>query len=220
MTLLDLKNLVAFYVDDLNFGYFTETQVKVFLNNAQGEVQKILLQSFENWYLKCVQTTMVANQNSYVLPENFLKCHRLEIITSPGTTAETSVMIEPITLNQQDFLGNGPAQPIGYFLKRNRIVLHPTPDTTYVMRLNYSYRVSEMTLNTDIPDIPEEYHELIALNAAYDCMIKDGRDVSVLDRKMKAYEEMMKRDSEDRKVDRPRMVTITESETGSYGSYF
>lgn len=220
MTREELRNLVLYYCDDLNGGYFTSTQVNVFINNAQGEVQKILLQSYENWYLKCVQTTLVANQNSYVLPTDFLKCHRLEIISSPGTTSETSTMLQPITLNQQDYIRNGPGYPAAYYLRKSRIVLLPSPDSTYTMRLNYSYRVADMTLDTDVPDIPEEYHELIAINAAYDCLIKDGRDVSALDRKLKSYEEMMKRDSEDRKIDRPRMVTITESEVGDYGSIY
>ena len=60
--------------------------------------------------------------------------------------------------------------------KSNRLVLYPAPDTALTLRLYYSPRVTEMSLSTDIPNVPVHYHEFISVLAARDGFIKDGRD--------------------------------------------
>src|SRR5882724_8386671 len=97
MQFSDLQNLVAYTLDDLQFGYFTSTQVKVWLNNAQRETQKRLMKAGNNRYTIPVQTTLVVNQNDYVLPADFKKLHKLEIIISGTAPNESTYPIQPIT---------------------------------------------------------------------------------------------------------------------------
>ena len=78
----EIRDLCLYWLDDLQGAYFTPTQMNVFINNAQREVQKQLIQAFEDYYLKVVQTTTVANQADYILPQDFLKLRRLEIVLS------------------------------------------------------------------------------------------------------------------------------------------
>lgn len=42
------------------------------------------------------------------------------------------------------------------------IVFGPAPDDTYTVRGEYFHRANTMAANTDTPEMPEEYHELIA----------------------------------------------------------
>lgn len=213
MTFADLKNSVAYYLDDLQFGYFTETQVGTWLNAAQKRVQKRLLQAGENYYLRCVQTTLVYNQNDYVLPEDFKKLHRLEIVVSGTAPSETVNPVVPITLNQRDFIPIGNGMPCVYSFKRSRITIQPAPDSTYVMRMFYSYEIADMTLNTDEPDVPETYHELIALYAAEDGFLKDGRSPELLLKKIKEFETQLDQDAEERNQDVSRQIVVT----GNFG---
>lgn len=209
MTLLELKNLVAYWLDDLNFGYFTEAQVTVWLNNAQQEVQKRLIKAAQNYYTKCVQTTLVVNQNSYALPEDFRKEHRLEVILSGTIPNESSVTLNPITMNQQDLVQNGVGTPGWYFISRNKIILQPAPDTALTLKLVYSYRVANMVLNSDVPDVPAHYHELIGLLAAQDGFLKDGRVNDLLLKKIATYEKDMDQDAVERNQDFGRTVIET-----------
>lgn len=209
MTFLELQQLVSFWVDDLNFGYFTQPQVQRFLNNAQKELQKLLLNAGQNYYLKPCQTMTVMNQSDYVLPEDFEKLHRLELVISGTVPNETIMPMYSITLNQKDLITIIPAQPEAYFLKKDRIVLVPAPNVVLPLRLYYSPAVTDMTLDNDVPDAPEQYHEYIAVLAAYDCLLKDGRDPSTLDAKIKYYENMLKMDAQQRLVDSPRRVVDT-----------
>lgn len=212
MTFGELKNLVVYWLDDLAFGYFTEPQVERFLNNAQKEAQKLLVLCGENYYVGCpVETQTVIGQADYVLPTDFLKVNRLEIVESSPETRP----IEPITLNQQDFLPQANAASESYYLRKGSIILVPPPDSVKTLRLTYSYRVADMVSDTEVPDVPEEYHEFLAVLAAYDGLLKDGRPVEAMLEKRRYYEDMMKRAANERTVDRPRRVVVTDMGYGS-----
>lgn len=210
MTLLEIRTLVLSWLDDVNAGYFTVPQVNVFINNAQRECQKRLIKAFQNHYIVCVQTTLVANQNEYILPDNFKDMNRLEIIVSGSPPTETRYPMQTITMNQQDLVANSTTgSPQYYFFKRNRLVVFPVPDQPYVMRMNFTYLVPDMAVDTDVPDLPEEYHELIALLAAEDGFLKDGRANELIEKKIAAYQQMFDEDARKRQQQSPRSVVET-----------
>lgn len=217
MTFLDLQNLVAYNLDDLQFGYFTPTQVKVWLNNAQKRVQKMLIDAGQNYYLTCAQTTMLANQSDYSCPLDFKKLHRMEVILSGSPPNEAIARVLPITLNQQDLVTRGAGTPAVYVIKRNKFTLFPAPDTALVLRIQYTYEVGDMSLDTDLPDAPASYHELVALLACEDGFLKDGRVNDLLLKKIAKFESELKTDSQERQQDLPRNIVMTGNGYGGGG---
>lgn len=220
MTFDDLKNLTAYWLDDLNFGYFTPIQVGSWLNNAQREVQKILLQSRSNFYVTPVQTTLVVNQNDYVLPLDFMTVHRLAVVVSGTPPNESESPLSPMTINQQDMVPSQTGTPQFYFLKKNRIRTYPAPDAALILRMYYSYLVSDMILSTDSPDIPPAYHELLAVLATIDGLMKDGRDLGGMISKRTYYEGLLKEETQERNEDAPRGIVCTGGDMGQMFGYF
>lgn len=226
MTLAELRSLVWYFVDDQqgistgSGGYFTTTQVDVFLNNALQETQKQLLQAGELYYLKTVETVTVAGQQDYVLPTDFLKLHRLEYVLSGTTpTTEDVQMLQWVSLNQSDIISTRQGTPISYALKQDRFSLYPIPDTANkTLRLYYSYRIANLVNTTDVPDIPKEFHEYIAILAAESCFVKDDRSSAQLVEKKAAYLTQFKQISEDRRQDGPRTVLVTTDD--GFGALF
>jgi len=217
--LSDIKNKITYWVDDLLKGYFTDPQLNRFVNDAQLEVQKQLIQAGQNYYVTVSDTQMIIGQKEYVLPSDFLHLHRLEVITSGyATTSESTSPVLPITINQQDRIPFTLGFPQGYYLKSNRIILIPSPDTALYLRLTYSYKVLPLVLDTDILDIPDEYTEMVALLSAMDCFIKDNRDPVQIAAKLTVYNEMLKREAEDRLQDASRSVVSTGDQ--GYGALF
>jgi hypothetical protein len=211
----DLQTLVAFWLDDPNFGYYPIATVKTIINNAQREVQKMLLQSGENWYMQPSNSTTVLGQNEYVLPSDFLVAHRLELVLSGTAPNENIVAIPNITLNQQDLLPNGTGTPEGFYIKKNRIVIYPACDTSgLTLRLYYSALVQDMTNQTDVPDVPTQYQEMIAVLSTLDGLYKDGRDPGPFLQKKSYYETLMKEAAENRDQSGPRMVVQTSDDWG------
>jgi hypothetical protein len=148
----------------------------------------------------------VASQADYLLPSDFLKEHRLEYIPSGyGTTSEVRNPLTCITLNQQDFIPVQLGDPTTYYIKKDRFTVSPIPQTSNLyFRMYYSYKIAELTLTTDIPDVPEEFQEYITLLAAYNGFIKDDRTPSNLVLKITDYKERLKQMAEDRTQDSSR----------------
>ena len=218
MTRSDLRTLVLSWLDDNQGAYFTAAQVNVWLNMAQREVQKLLLQAGENWYMKPVETTMVANQADYVLPTDFMVEHRLEVVLSGTGTTENRQALGPITTNQQDLISIVAGTPTNYYIKKDRITISPTPSQAYILRLYYSPRVVDMASDSDSPDVPEQFMEYVATLAAFDGFIKDDRAPSNLVAKKEWYEKLLKEMSEDRTQDQSRQVVMVNAY--DYGAYF
>lgn len=218
MNLLQLRTLVYSLVDDPQGGYFTPAQVNVYLNNAVKEVQKKLLKAGQNYYVKRVTTPLIVNQRDYILPEDFKKLHRLEIIVSGSAPNETTSVLAPITINQQDLVANQTGQPYVYTIQRNRLILRPAPSTPYKLRLYYSYLAVDMQLDTDIPDVPESYQQLVALYAARDCYLKDGRVADLILSKINSYEKDLDLDATERNEDISRQIVVTGDD--SYGGFY
>lgn len=212
MTLSELRSLCSFWLDDIQQSYFTPTQLNMFLNRALKEVQKYIVGSGQDYYQHCVQTTLVVNQRDYVLPEDFQKLNRLEVVISGTSPNETFSVVSPMTLNQKDQLFAFTGTPGNYYYKNNRLVLEPAPNLPLILRLVYVYIVADMENDYDVPDCPEQYHEMIAILAAIDAFIKDGRDASLLLTKKTEYLERMKQDVDERSIDQSRNV----KESGNY----
>jgi len=223
MNRLELRNLVLYWLDDLNAGYFTEPQVNVWLNNAQQEVQKRLIKAGQNYYLKCVQTQLVINQNKYALPEDFKKVNRIEYVVQ-GTTFPNEIVYQvlPITTNQKDLALQGTGTPQFYSLRKDSIIIYPTPSVTGTLRLFYSYAITDMLTDVDVPDVPRQYQQLISLLACQDGFLKDGRTNDLLQKKLQEYESMFDTDANERQVDTVRAVVMTGDgyNNGYYGGWY
>lgn len=220
MNLGQLRGLTLQWLDDLEAGYFTPTQVNLWLNNAQKEAQKRLLQAGQNYYLICKETTFTINQQEYVLPSDFRKLHRLEVIVSGwGTINESKYMVSPMTLNQEDLVNLTPGDPAFYVLKKSRVKVFPAPSVGYHVRLFYSYLVEDMVVDTDVPDVPEAYHEYLACLATQDGFMRDGRVPDLILKKIAEYEKQMDQDANERLVDQPRQIVET-GENAQHGQFF
>lgn len=212
MTLSQIETLVWSWLDDPLGGYFTKAQIDVWINNAQKEVQKRLLKAGENYYVEKMSGLTIYGQDTYTLPSDFKSCHKFEIVTSGlGTVNEHRVTLTPVTYNQLDAYPSGPALPLVYNFRRNLVTIRPMPDQAYTMYLHQSYRVTDLVNPNDLPDVPEDYTELIAVLATLDGFMKDQRDASqfVLDKKAE-YEKMMNQDAKLRTVSAPRRIVETE----------
>jgi hypothetical protein len=215
MDLADLRTLCVSWLDDPSEGYFTAAQLNVFLNNAQRQVQKLLIQSFESRYVKGVQTTTVANQAFYQVPTDFLKVNRFSVILS-GTneTNEQYIDLQYITPNQENRVLVRSGSSEFYTILNNMFKVLPVPSSAWTLRLYYTYRVTDMTQDTDEPDVPEEYHEMVALYAAVDGFLKDGRANETLMAKLAEYKKQLAEDAADRNIDSARRIVTTQDDFG------
>lgn len=205
MTRSDIKALVLDWVDDVEGRYFT--LVNTWINLAQRRVQMTLLDAGENYYMKPVETLTVSAQADYVLPSDFLVLHRVELILSGTGSTESRRTLREITTNQQGFIPIALGTPTNYIIKKDRLTLSPTPDTSNLtLRIYYSPLVADLSADGEEPDVPEQYHEFVAVVAAMNAFIKDDRAPNNLLVKKKDYEDAISSMKEDRVQESSRQV--------------
>lgn len=213
MTFLELQDLTLSWLDDKNAGYFTRPDVKRWLNLGQRETQKIVIQAFEGHYRVTKQTTLVLYQREYQLPSDFKKLSRLEIILDGAAPqSEAIIRLGKITENQQDLAGPRTGTPNCYYFRGDQLVLVPLPDSAKTLRMTYIYRVADMVNDGDTPDIPEDYHEYLAILASITGLSRDGGQgdkLSAMIKRQADFIEQFKRDAEERNIDEPRTVVQT-----------
>lgn len=216
MNLATLQNMVYSWLDDPNRSYFTLTEVNQWLNNGQREAQKQLLQAGENYYVVKYSGATIANADVYALPADCKEINKLEVVISGTGVNEQRRTLFFRTLVQIDQITTTGSPEI-YTLRKNSIVLRPIPDQAYTLYLHESYRVIDMALTSDIPDVPEDYHEYVAVLATLDGFLKDQRDPSAfVTAKRDFYVDRMRQDAQKRQVGQPRMVHSSDDyETGS-----
>lgn len=216
MTRSEIRTLILTWLDDAQSGYFDATTLNLWINLAQREVQKLLLQAGTNFYMEPVQTLTVSDQADYVLPDDFITLHRLEVVITGTGVNENRQPLGPITTNQQDLVQITSGIPTNYYIKKDRVTVSPTPDNEYVLRLYYSPRVEDLTGDSDTPDVPEQYMEYVAILAAYNGFIKDDRAPENIVAKKAKYEEMLKLMASERTQDVSRQVVQTMSYDSGY----
>lgn len=209
MTRADLRTLISQWVDDVSNGYFTDTTLNTFINNALYEVQKRLILAGENFYINCVTTPTVTNQAEYAAPEDFWGVRRLRLITSGTGINAVKRDLVPISMAEEEqFPRTG--TPTAFYLRKDLIVLVPAPTTnSYTLELEYAYRIPLMSSDSDVPDVPQHFQEYIALLGAYNCFIKDDRVPTILQTKKEEYEKQLDEAADSRVMNRARVVIIT-----------
>lgn len=130
-------------------------------------------------------TDLVDSQADYTIPTNALKIKRIEIKDSGGTwhllkeIDDTQIDIALDEFQETDGV------PRYYRLLRNSIILYPAPasasvTTTDGLKVYFLREIDRFASNdtTQEPGLPEPFHELISMGAAYDFAVMNGLDVA------------------------------------------
>ncbi len=214
MTVLQIQNYVWSLCDDLSGNYFTSAELLIYINQATQETQKKLILSGNNWYITVSTAAIAVGQVSYSPPVDCLKINRLESVLNPGANEERYPLTS-ITLNQKDdfYLDS---DSMAWFFVGNDIHLTPTPKTARILRYYYTYRVPQLTLTSETPDVPSEFHEYIANLVVQRCFLKDGRNADLVERQIQQVEENLKADAIERAQDHASTVVIVENDYAGY----
>jgi hypothetical protein len=71
--------------------------------------------------------------------------------------------------------------PVMAYVQGTKLWFYPTPDEEYSIEYWYKKKVQPLFNNTDVPELPEEWHEAIFLLAAAMCyfdLLEDGRGMN------------------------------------------
>lgn len=208
-TRADIRGRVRFYIDESVQANFTDNDINYAINDVQQDVVLELVQVAEDYFVNSTPSpiTLEAGIQYYTLPADFLKVARVE-------DAQTGLMIPITDLDSQNNFFQTPIPPLvnitaaGYaaMIVGTTIGFTPLPTTPQTVNLYYVPVAPDLQSDTDTTVIPRPYVDLLAIQAAIDCFIKDEADTAALERKYAAKLARLIRTSRDRQQQNPKKV--------------
>lgn len=201
---------------DNSSGFFEDGEMTTWYNFAQIDVQGMLGQTFEHWFVTSTSITTVAEQEEYALPADVLKVVRVEDIRNTDNPIE----IYPIGFNDKDnYSGRLTYNVTGatdfqyYAIKGNYFVIRPRPVAAIAsaIKVYYSKMTPASTSASTCSILPNQYHELLMWGIVENGLIKQEATAeamaAILGRRNRLVSNMMVT-GEKRQVQKSRTVRV------------
>lgn len=208
-TLADIRKRTRFYIDEPVQANFTDSDINYAINDAQQFVATELTQVDENYLVSPNPTpiNIIANQQYYTLPTD---CNK--IVRCVDTT--TGIQIPFSDINSQNVVVPAVLPTVAYggigfnaIIVGGSIGFTPVPTgSAFSPVIYYVPYIYDLQSDTDTSSIPRNFIDMVAIQAAIDCRIKDEDDTSALERKYTRILEQLKRTARDRQQATPRRV--------------
>lgn len=165
---------------------YSDNDLKRNLNRWYHELVTDAILSMDAWDFQgdIATASTVANQQEYTFPTNLLKIKRIEVTYDGSTWVRVLPMDvqDPLTPigNQADVNNNFSTSNPFYDTHDDSIFLYPIPTSAVSagLKIWYEKEVTELSAVDDEPALPENFHRLISIGAAYDYSILKGLPVA------------------------------------------
>lgn len=212
-TLANIRGRVRFYIDEPLQANFTDADINYAINDAQQAVVSDITQISEDYFVSTTPTiiTPVANTQFYPLPADFYKMIFMY-------DQITGLPINFTTVQNQNQVSTAAIQNVNAGYAYNAVIVGnsvgfvPTPTATnFSPAYFYSPMAPDMLADGDTSIIPRNFIDLVAIQAAIDCKIKDEDDTTALERKYAASWNKLTKNLTDRQQANNRRVQRTAS---------
>lgn len=189
MQLSELRTASRERSDEEATGFIDNSELNGYINQGYRMIYAKMVGQFESYFVipgttgNGGQFDMVADQQLYDLPSDFHKLIRVEMRDSGSNDDRDFYRLKSLNIANYDFSARFPYKDAyfyryGYYLAGNKIGFRPIPqDASNTVRLWYIPTVTALSNDSDVPVIPELYHDAIADYAAIKCLSKSGEDI-------------------------------------------
>lgn len=194
-TLSDLRAEARIYLDEAVQTDFLDSEINIAINRGYQNVVTAVISIFEDYYITHSETTTVANQQEYVLPNNFYKMKRVEANYTPDQPNSVRTRLFPVNLENVKTRLNESGNPLAggnYYIIGNDIGLVPVPTIGGQNALQIWYMpmqsdLSDSNSNVNIP-YSDRYSELIIKYAVAVLLRKGQQAEAVATQYMREFE--------------------------------
>ena len=152
---------------------FSEQMVKDFINESYLELYDVARQMGVGTGFKRCYSTTVADQIFYSLPTDFMKAILVEVAgdgsdLSTSTANSTPLTVLDASVALEGYESGAYDETEFYYIHNQHlgIIKPPTTGGANALRMSYEAGSSDLSNDTDEPDLPKTYHSLICYRAA------------------------------------------------------
>lgn len=189
----DIADLVRARVRDTGY---SPTETKQYINDTINDI----FNEYRLPFMQTTQTYTVTIGDSDIthgvgLPTNFVNA--IDLVNT--TNGQENVIpykdfseLDIAFPDEDDTTRNATGQPLYWYKYGNTIKLFPAPAAAYTLTLRYYKRPTALSSDSDIPEIPSEFSELLVVGAGYRILqVKDNYDqAGILENK---YQELLQK---------------------------
>jgi hypothetical protein len=143
---------------------FDTTLADQFINDAQRYI--LNTRRFNFMEAEATVTTTDGSQSLTGVPSDLQTPLSLRIYTPTGNASLLPyIEYEDIDLGFPNVQAVGEGSPSAWYVFDGTIYIYPTADATYTLKLKYIKKVIELTTDAQVPEVPEDFSELLVLSA-------------------------------------------------------
>lgn len=181
--------------------FVTDTEVTEFVNSAADELYDLLVGKHQDQHTMSSAFTTVAGTEEYALPTDFYKLVGVDLqIDSEWRT------LDPFNLrernnerNRGSFSGVDLDLP-RYWLRKDKLTLLPAPSSALSGKIWYVPTRTQLVSTTDTLDGVSGWEEVVVVDTAIRCLIKEESDPSALMARKQELVQRIERASQRRDV--------------------
>jgi hypothetical protein len=151
---------------------YSSAEIKGYINDAQNDVYneyRLRFMEDSEDYTLTVGTADLTSGTG--LPTNYVQA--LDIINTTSGKEATLTYTDIRNINDLTTTGI----PTSWYIFDDTINLYPIPISADTVKLRYYKKPVELSDDSDVPEIPSEFQELLVMGAAYRCLqVKDNYD--------------------------------------------
>lgn len=148
-------------VDKLDDDEFDPNIVDNFLNDTLRDIHNQFELPFQE---KIFQGTVPAGSTMFQLPSD-VAIVQSQTFSGVKNFANMKMRWRDFFRSYPDAANESPAQPSAWTTYAQNILLNAPTDDEYTMTIFYIAKPVTLTANSDVPDLPEEFSELLVLGA-------------------------------------------------------
>lgn len=189
MNLSEIRTASRQRADEESDGFIANGELDNYINQGVRYIYTQMVQRFEDYFIipgtsvNGGEFDTVNNQQLYALPEDLHKVVRVEMRDASSDDDRDYYRIRRANIANYDFSSRVPAFSAGfynysYYIAGNKLGLRPIPsDANQTIRIWYVPFIPTLVDDSDVPEIPLIYHDLIADFAAIKCLSKSGEGI-------------------------------------------
>ena len=175
----DLRTLLRDLIDEPNPVFWSDARLNRSINASLQQLAGEITERGSDYYVKrdATSITTVASTAYVALPTDFVRLRRIYNSDGEYLTPRQFKLLDPDDTDE----------PMYFEIINDNIYFQPIPDAVYVLPIEYWYKPADMSSDSDTPDFPAAYHNLLAWDAAVTSILQDSNESRGLQRK---YEQM------------------------------
>lgn len=146
---------------------FSDSKYRPFVRKWLNQAQRRAVIESEMRIQESAQSyTTGAEDSGYGLPSDFSRLIDLFYV-------ENHELVVPMDVREFDALPSAAGRPYAYTVRGGEVIFYPTPDAIYSFTLRYWRLPQDMVNESDLPEIPAQYHELLIAYAMRKAFLRE-----------------------------------------------